>query len=173
MTRDATMDTLLTDQHVRFIKKLEQRRDTSLAYHMTAHLRMNGVYWGLAALSLMHARDALDRDELISFVSSCYSERDGAFGSYPGHDAHMLSTLSAIQVLALVDALPTLGARRERIIACTLRTDQSCCRCSSPMGRSMATGGARMTRASYTARCRRSRTSAHSTASTTGAPPTG
>ncbi|WFD33483.1 protein geranylgeranyltransferase type II [Malassezia cuniculi] len=119
------MDTLLIEQHVNFIKKLERRRDKSLAYHMTAHLRLNGVYWGLCALSLMHERDALDRDELVQFVLSCFNENDGAFGSYPGHDAHILSTLSAIQVLALVDALPELGARRERVIKFVLSLQQA------------------------------------------------
>lgn len=108
---------LLVGAHVRFIKRLEQRRDASLAYHLSAYLRMNGVYWGLTALALMHAADALDRSALIAFVDSCFSEQDGGYAPFPGHDAHMLSTLSAVQVLAIVDALPTLGARRERIVA--------------------------------------------------------
>lgn len=111
--------TLRVAEHVRFIKKLEQKRDASVAYHMTAHLRMNGVYWGLCALELMHAGEALDRDELIEFVLSCYDEQRGGFGAYPQHDAHILSTLSAIQVLSLKDALDVLGERRERIIECT------------------------------------------------------
>ncbi|CCU98918.1 unnamed protein product [Malassezia sympodialis ATCC 42132] len=113
--------TLLVDRHVQFIKKLEQKRDSSLAYHMTAHLRMNGVYWGLCALEIMHAGDALDRDALIEFVLSCYDETTGGFGSYPSHDAHMLSTLSAIQILALKDALPVLGERRARIVQFVLQ----------------------------------------------------
>ena len=64
--------TLLVEQHVKFIQQLEQKRDSSLAYHMTAHLRMNGVYWGVCALELMRAGDALDREALIKFVLSCY-----------------------------------------------------------------------------------------------------
>lgn len=105
--------------HVRFIKKLEQKRDSSLAYHMTAHLRMNGVYWGLCALELMQAGDALNRDELVDFVLSCYDEKTGGFGAYPQHDAHILSTLSAIQILALKHSLDVLGERRARIVQCT------------------------------------------------------
>ncbi|KOS13898.1 rab geranylgeranyltransferase [Malassezia pachydermatis] len=97
--------TLLLDKHVQFIKKLEKKRDSSLAYHMTAHLRMNGVYWGLCALALMEAGDELDRDALVEFVLSCYDPSTGGFGSYPKHDSHILSTLSAIQILALKDAL--------------------------------------------------------------------
>lgn len=68
---------LLVERHVQFIKRLERKRDTSLAYHMTAHLRMNGVYWGLCALAIMQADDALDRDELVGFVLQCYDEKRG------------------------------------------------------------------------------------------------
>ncbi|WFC99944.1 protein geranylgeranyltransferase type II [Malassezia yamatoensis] len=107
---------LQVEEHVQFIKKLEQKRDSSLAYHMTTHLRMNGVYWGLCGLNLMRAGHLLDRTELIEFVLSCYDSKNGGFGSYPEHDAHVLSTLSAIQVLALKDALHVLGDRREEII---------------------------------------------------------
>lgn len=42
----------------------------------------------------------------------------GGFGAYPNHDAHILSTLSAIQILAIKDALDVLGERREAIIKC-------------------------------------------------------
>ena len=59
---------------------------------MTAHLRMNGVYWGVCALELMRAGDALDREALIKFVLSCYDGLTGGFGAYPSHDAHILST---------------------------------------------------------------------------------
>src|SRR4051812_15136089 len=52
----------------------------------------------------MHKPDALPRAETITFVKSCQHE-SGGFGAHPGHDAHLLYTLSAIQTLALVDAL--------------------------------------------------------------------
>lgn len=43
----------------------------------------------------------------------------GGFGSYPAHDAHILSTLSAIQILALKHALDALGdERRQRVVQC-------------------------------------------------------
>lgn len=106
--------------HVRFVKKLEQKRDSSLAYHMTAHLRMNGIYWGVCALELMHAGDALDQNELVAFVLSCYDPQIGGFGAYPQHDAHILSTLSAIQILALKGSLDALGERRGPIVRCML-----------------------------------------------------
>ena len=54
--------------------------------------------------------DALPREETIEFVLSCQTD-DGGFGAAPGHDAHLLYTVSAVQVLATVDALNVLEER--------------------------------------------------------------
>jgi geranylgeranyl transferase type-2 subunit beta len=71
---------------------------------------MNGLYWGLTALHLMGRPDALPRDETIEFVLSCQLD-SGGFGAAPGHDAHLLYTASAVQILATVDALDELEKR--------------------------------------------------------------
>ena len=104
-------------------------------YHLTAHLRMNAVYWGLTALCIMKQKDALDREEMIDFVMSCWDEEagtssliysiavpelqglvhdasTGAFGASPQHDAHLLPTLSAIQILVMQDALERVDIDR-------------------------------------------------------------
>lgn len=47
-------------------------------YHLTSHLRLNAVYWGLTALCVMKHKEALGRDELIEFVMSCWDEKAGA-----------------------------------------------------------------------------------------------
>jgi len=86
-----------------------QRKD-ELEYWLTEHLRLNGLYWGLTALHVLGRPDALPRDETIEFVLSCQCE-DGGFGAAPGHDAHLLYTVSAVQVLATVDALDVLDKR--------------------------------------------------------------
>jgi prenyltransferase beta subunit len=44
---------------------------------MTAHLRMNAVYWGLTALCLMKHKDALDPEETIEYVMSCWDDEAG------------------------------------------------------------------------------------------------
>ena len=54
----------------------EQKKD-ELAYHLTEHLRMNGVYWGLTALTLMGQTNALPREEMIDWVMSCWDEEAG------------------------------------------------------------------------------------------------
>lgn len=48
-----------------------------MAYHLTEHLRMNGIYWGLTALALMGKQDALPRKEMIDWVMSCWNEDVG------------------------------------------------------------------------------------------------
>ena len=48
-----------------------------LAYHLTSHLRLNAVYWGLTALCIMEHKDALDRQQLLDFVMSCWDEKAG------------------------------------------------------------------------------------------------
>lgn len=46
-------------------------------YHLTTHLRLNAVYWGFTALSIMGRPDALDRDEMVEFVMSCWDDEAG------------------------------------------------------------------------------------------------
>jgi geranylgeranyl transferase type-2 subunit beta len=98
-----------TAAHVKYIQSLDTKKD-EYEYWLTEHLRMNGLYWGLTALHLLRHPDALPREETIDFVLSCQHE-NGGFGAAPGHDAHMLSTVSAVQILALVDGLDELDKR--------------------------------------------------------------
>lgn len=90
---------------------------------MTEHLRMNGLYWGLTALHLLGRPLALPRNETIDFVLSC-QHSSGGFGSAPGHDAHLLSTVSAVQILATIDAFGELECRgkggQEGVAKCEL-----------------------------------------------------
>ena len=81
----------------------------------------------------MRRKDALSREEMIEFVMSCWDEEAGpsplsefrlfgglrricmiigAFGAHPGHDAHLLPTLSAIQILVTQDALDRVDVDR-------------------------------------------------------------
>ncbi|KAH6847488.1 terpenoid cyclases/protein prenyltransferase alpha-alpha toroid [Chaetomium sp. MPI-CAGE-AT-0009] len=100
---------LATSAHVKYIQSLDSRKD-EYDYWLTEHLRLNGLYWGLTALHLLGKPDALPRAETIDFVLSCQHE-SGGFGAAPGHDAHMLSTVSAVQILATVDAFDELETR--------------------------------------------------------------
>lgn len=100
---------LATAAHVKYVQSLDTRKE-DYEYWLTEHLRLNGVYWGLVALHLLGQPDALPRDATIEFVLSCQHD-NGGFGAAPGHDAHMLSTVSAVQILAMVDALDELDKK--------------------------------------------------------------
>ncbi|KAK1143646.1 Rab geranylgeranyltransferase [Aspergillus melleus] len=100
---------LCSQKHVDYIKNLDSRRD-ELEYWLTEHLRLNGVYWGLTALHLLGCPEGLPREDTVDFVLSCRRD-NGGFGAAPGHDAHMLYTVSAVQILVLMDALDELETR--------------------------------------------------------------
>ncbi|RDW94016.1 Rab geranylgeranyltransferase subunit beta BET2 [Aspergillus mulundensis] len=100
---------LYAEKHIDYIKKLDSRKD-ELEYWLTEHLRLNGVYWGLTALHLLGCPDGLPRDNAVDFVLSCQQE-NGGFGAAPGHDAHLLYTVSAVQILVTLDAVDELEKR--------------------------------------------------------------
>lgn len=95
------MPVLETSKHIEYIQKLGKVRlppvraiptedptaqnTDDLAYHLTSHLRMNAVYWGFTAVSIMGQPSALERDDMIQFVMSCWDEQEGIFSSYQKH----------------------------------------------------------------------------------------
>lgn len=62
----------------------------------------------------------------MDFVLSCQHE-NGGFGAAPGHDAHMLYTVSAVQILGTLDAVEELDrsgkAGREMVGKCGFKSD--------------------------------------------------
>lgn len=78
-TQPSTMTSseLLVQKHVEYVQNLGKSKD-DLAYHMTAHLRMNAIYWGLTAICIMGHQTALDRDEMIEYVLSCWDDEAGS-----------------------------------------------------------------------------------------------
>jgi geranylgeranyl transferase type-2 subunit beta len=112
--------TIYVDKHVQYIQALDTRKD-EYEYWLTEHLRLNGLYWGLTSLYLLGHPDALPRADVLDFVFSCLHE-SGGFGAAPGHDAHMLYTVSGVQILATLDAFGDLEKRvpggKEKIGQC-------------------------------------------------------
>ncbi|KAJ8097915.1 terpenoid cyclases/protein prenyltransferase alpha-alpha toroid [Lipomyces tetrasporus] len=98
----------MREKHIEYIQSLDKKQD-ELEYWLSEHLRMSGVYWGLMALDLMGARDALPREDVIEYVKSC-QHPNGGFGANPGHDPHLLYTLYAVQILFIQGALDTIDA---------------------------------------------------------------
>lgn len=99
-----SQQTLLREKHISYVQSLDSKTET-LEYWLSEHLRLNGIYWGLTALYILDSRDTFQRDEVIDFVMSCWDDTYGGFGPFPKHDSHMLSTLSALQILLTYDSL--------------------------------------------------------------------
>jgi geranylgeranyl transferase type-2 subunit beta len=121
---------LAIEPHVRYIQSLDTRKE-ELEYWLTEHLRLNGLYWGLTALHLLGRPDALPRDETIEFVLSCQDE-SGGFGAAPGHDAHLLSTVSAVQILGMVGALDILEEKGKKAGEAGGKMGVGRCECFAP-----------------------------------------
>ncbi|TFY74074.1 hypothetical protein EWM64_g9938, partial [Hericium alpestre] len=73
MTLSSPPIELLVDLHVKSIQNLSENTD-DLNYHLTAHLRINAVYWALTALCIMGRKDALNQDDMIEYVLSCWDD---------------------------------------------------------------------------------------------------
>lgn len=120
-----TPQILQTSAHVKYIQALDTHTDR-LDYHLTTHLRLSGVYWGLTALHLLRHPTALPRPATIAFVLSCQHPSSGGFGASPSHDPHLLYTLSAIQILATVDALDALDTDKTVRYIAARQTPDGC-----------------------------------------------
>eukprot|EP00815_Leptocylindrus_aporus_P009770 CAMPEP_0116062024 /NCGR_PEP_ID=MMETSP0322-20121206/7461_1 /TAXON_ID=163516 /ORGANISM="Leptocylindrus danicus var. apora, Strain B651" /LENGTH=347 /DNA_ID=CAMNT_0003547149 /DNA_START=35 /DNA_END=1078 /DNA_ORIENTATION=- len=106
-------------RHVSYITSLASKLDAKNSYEgsVTEHLRMSGVYWSLAALSILKSEEEVDemmglnkalnetRPSIVDWVFMCYDSNVGGFGGNIGHDAHLLYTLSAVQILAIANRL--------------------------------------------------------------------
>lgn len=101
------MGELEIEKHTQFITSVEKKKDFDSM--VMEHLRMSGAYWGLTALDLMGKLDAVNREEVVSWVLQCQHDC-GGFSGNVGHDPHILYTLSAIQILALLDKLDAIDA---------------------------------------------------------------
>lgn len=106
--------TFLREKHIQYVKDLDSKyTKETLEYWLSEHLRMNGLYWGVTALSTMGVlEETLPKDEVCAFVDSCWDSEYGGFGAYPGHDAHLLSTLSAIQIYSIYGEIDALKASK-------------------------------------------------------------
>ncbi|CAJ1961051.1 unnamed protein product [Cylindrotheca closterium] len=105
------------ESHLKYIASLSAKLDKPSSYEgaVTEHLRMSGIYWTYAALSLLVQRPEADkvlgvtsapsddRPSIVDWVLKCYVKGTGGFGGNLGHDAHILYTLSALQILVMAE----------------------------------------------------------------------
>ena len=111
--------------HARYVVSF-QKDKKGYEYVASEYLRLSGIYWGTTALMLLTTTKeeeenkekdnnnnnpttqfvdytkGLSADEVVADVLECRNA-DGGFASAPGHDSHLLYTLSAVQVLCNYD----------------------------------------------------------------------
>ena len=111
--------TFYRKKHIDFILRL-QKTEESYEYCQTEHLRMQVLYWALCCLDLCKSLHFITstntKQEILQFIEQCWIETDGGFGGNINHDVHLLNTLSAIQILYLLDAPQVLQDKKEKII---------------------------------------------------------
>lgn len=66
--------TLLREQHVEYILKLEEDSKNSDLFYFTDHKRLSGVYWALSSLALLERLDALPESRILEYVLACYQD---------------------------------------------------------------------------------------------------
>lgn len=121
-TLNDSQQTLSKAKHGAYVERLiadpaDGDSRARLAHARAAHLRLNALYWADTALrTLSPSRGPQER--VVGEVMRCWSEAEGAFGAAHGHDAHLLPTLSAIQLLHMHDATALLHPLRPRILQC-------------------------------------------------------
>lgn len=96
--------TLLYQKHADYIVGYSKKKD-DYEFTMTEHFRMSGMYWGITALDLLNQLDRMDSTEILDFICKCQDKGSGGFSPSIGHDAHLLYTLSAVQILVILEAL--------------------------------------------------------------------
>lgn len=106
------------DLHIQYIKNLDSKvTKETYEYWLLEHLRLNGLYWGVMALATMRSLDTLPKDEVVKFVLDCFDNKTGGFAPFPDHDAHILTTLSGLQILLMYEELDAISdAQKQKIL---------------------------------------------------------
>uniref|UniRef100_A0A0E0LWT2 Geranylgeranyl transferase type II subunit beta n=1 Tax=Oryza punctata TaxID=4537 RepID=A0A0E0LWT2_ORYPU len=119
LARRELLDAAADSDWMLFAAAAVMQKKDSFESLVMEHIRLNGAYWGLTTLDLLHKLHAVEADEVIEWIMSCYHPESGGFGGNVGHDAHVLYTLSAVQVLCLFDRLDALDV--DKVVDCILR----------------------------------------------------
>ena len=86
------------------LRQDKQTDAEAIGLFMNEHLKMSGAYWTIGSLKLLGKLNNDRRQELIAFIKAC-QHHCGGFGGNIGHDPHITSSLYALLVLAMYDAV--------------------------------------------------------------------
>ena len=91
--------------HVQMLNRQDKNTDPNcIGYFTNEHLKMSGAYWCIGSLKLLGKLTDERRAEMIEFIKAC-QHICGGFGGNVGHDPHITSSLYALLVLAMYDAV--------------------------------------------------------------------
>lgn len=91
--------------HKQMLARLDSTTDSeSIGFFTMEHLKLSGIYWCLGSYKLLGETMEQRRDELIQFVKSC-QHKCGGFGGNVGHDPHITTSLYALLVMGMLDAV--------------------------------------------------------------------
>lgn len=101
--KDSSPKTLLFEKHEKYLKQYSND-ETGTEQILAEYIKMSGMYWGLNALYIMQTLDldSIEVSKALIFVKTCQTA-EGGFAAAPRHDAHILHTLSAVQILKILD----------------------------------------------------------------------
>lgn len=105
---------LFREKHIAYVQSLDSKTET-LEYWLSEHLRLNGVYWGLTALCILDSKDTFKKQDVLGFVMACWNNETGGFGPFPQHDAHLLATLSGLQILLTFDSIELITKDSQKL----------------------------------------------------------
>lgn len=85
--------------------KLDKTTDSeSIGYFTSEHLKMSGAYWCLGSYLTLGTNLESRRESLVKFVKEC-QHKSGGFGGNIGHDPHITTSLYALLILGMLDAV--------------------------------------------------------------------
>ncbi|KAJ0405209.1 hypothetical protein ATCC90586_001161 [Pythium insidiosum] len=89
--------------HLKYLVGLKNKKE-DFESCMTEHMRISGMYWGVGSMALLGREQDMDPEDIISWILKC-EHPEGGFGGNVGHDRHLLYTLHALLILAMLNAL--------------------------------------------------------------------
>ena len=96
---------LLKELHLKFLASLPKLTESVVEYAMMSHLRTSVLYWTLTTQVLLGCPPesfTVSGDEAVDYLRSVYRPERGGFAGDLGQDAHLLFTLSALQIFKIL-----------------------------------------------------------------------
>jgi geranylgeranyl transferase type-2 subunit beta len=105
-----TIPEFVREKHIKYLIGLDKTRDAeAIGFYQNEHLKLPGGYWCVGALSLLKEIYWERKDEIVKFVKACQCLQTGGFGGNVGHDPHITTSLYALLIMAMFDAVDQIN----------------------------------------------------------------